>query len=66
MLVEKVEKPLAYSPPEAAELLGISLRKLVYLIGLKEIRTFKVGKSRRISADALQEFIKRQERSAAR
>jgi excisionase family DNA binding protein len=56
--------PLAYRPDEAARLLGISIRKLIYLIGLKEIRSFKVGKSRRITADAIREFIARQERAA--
>jgi excisionase family DNA binding protein len=63
MLVEKTEKPLAYTPGEAARLLNISLRKLTYLIGLREVRTFKIGKSRRVSADALQEYIKRQEKA---
>jgi excisionase family DNA binding protein len=64
MFGDKMPNPLAYRPDEAARLLGISIRKLIYLIGLKEIRSFKVGKSRRITADAIREFIARQERAA--
>jgi excisionase family DNA binding protein len=56
--------PLAYGIAEAARMLSISQRKLVYLIMLKEIRSFKVGKSRRITAVALHEFIKAQEKAA--
>jgi len=59
-------KVIAYSVAEAARLLSISQRKLTYLIGMKEIRTFKVGKSRRISAQALAEFVTRQEKATAR
>ena len=57
-------KPLAYGVADAARMLSISQRKLVYLITLKEIRSFKVGKSRRITAAALEEFIKKQEKAA--
>jgi excisionase family DNA binding protein len=60
------EKPLAYSVAEASRLLGISQRKLTYLILEKELRSFKVGKSRRITAAAIDEYIKRQEKAAAR
>jgi excisionase family DNA binding protein len=57
---------LALPIDEASKLLNISVRKLTYLIALKEIRSFKVGKSRRISMEAIEEFIARQERAAAR
>jgi excisionase family DNA binding protein len=66
MLTERIEKPLAYTMEEAARLLNLSARKMDQLIALRMIRSFKVGKSRRISADALHEFIKQQERVAAR
>lgn len=59
-------KPVAYSVNEAARLLSISPRKLTYLIMLKEIRSFKVGKSRRVTAAALAEFVTKQEKLAAR
>jgi excisionase family DNA binding protein len=55
---------VAYSVNEAARLLSISPRKLTYLIGMREIRSFKVGKSRRITGDAIQEFVKKSERAA--
>lgn len=66
MLTERIEKPLAYTTEDAARLINLSARKMDQLIALGLIRSFKVGKSRRISADALQEFIKQQERAAAR
>lgn len=55
---------VAYSVNEAARLLSISPRKLTYLISMREIRSFKVGKSRRITNDAIQEFVKKSERAA--
>jgi excisionase family DNA binding protein len=57
-------KPLAYSVAEAARLLSLSPRKLVYLIQAKELRSFKVGKARRITAASLDAFIAKQERAA--
>jgi excisionase family DNA binding protein len=63
-MLETDNKALAYGVAEAARLLSISQRKLTYLIGMKAIRTFKVGKSRRITGVALQEFIKAQEKAA--
>ncbi len=65
MLVD-TGKPVAYSVIEAARLLSISPRKLTYLIMLKEIRSFKVGKSRRVTAAALAEFVTKQEKLTAR
>jgi len=64
MLMDVTEKPKAYAPKDAARLLGLSERKLDELIATRAIRSFKVGKSRRISADAIEEFIKRSERAA--
>jgi excisionase family DNA binding protein len=66
MLAERIEQPRAYTMEQAARLLNLSQRKMDQLIALRMIRSFKVGKSRRISADALEEFIKQQERAAAR
>ena len=60
------EKQLAYRPNEAAKLLGISERKLDQLIALRQIRSFKVGKCRRITLEAINAFIKRAEQQAAR
>jgi excisionase family DNA binding protein len=66
MLTERIEKPLAYTMEEAARLLNLSARKMDQLVALRLIRSFKVGKSRRISAESIQEFIKKQEKAAAR
>jgi excisionase family DNA binding protein len=64
MLAERIEQPRAYTMEQSARLLNLSARKMDELVALKLIRSFKVGKSRRISADALEEFIKQQERAA--
>jgi excisionase family DNA binding protein len=37
-----------HSKPEAAWLLGISLRSLEYMIGRGEVKTVKLGKKRRL------------------
>jgi len=58
------DKVLAYGVAEAARMLNISQRKLVYLIMLREIRSFKIGKSRRITAQALAEFVTKQEKAS--
>jgi excisionase family DNA binding protein len=64
MPVEAIEKPLAYSVRDAARLIGISERKVVELISRKELRSFKVDKSRRITLEAINAFITAQERAA--
>jgi excisionase family DNA binding protein len=56
---------MVYRPSEAAKLLAISERKLDELIAKREIKSFKVGKSRRITREAITAFIRRAE-SAAR
>jgi excisionase family DNA binding protein len=52
---------LAYRPREAAKMLGVSERKVAELIASKEIKSFKVGKSRRITLEAIFAFIRRAE-----
>jgi len=47
------------TPEVLADKLGISLRKVNYLIQAGEIESVKIGKSRRISDQALLDFIKR-------
>jgi excisionase family DNA binding protein len=64
MLVEVEQQPIAYKPDQAARLMGISERKLDELIATKEIRSFKIGKSRRITHDAITAFIKKKEQEA--
>jgi hypothetical protein len=62
MSVEQ-EKPLAYGREEGAQMLGIGLRKYDELVSQKLIRTFRIGKRRLASADALAEFVRKQERA---
>ncbi len=64
--MEPESNKIAYSVNEAARLLSMSARKLTYLIAMKEIRSFKIGKSRRVTASALAEFVTRQEKKASR
>ena len=64
MLMDVTEKPKAYAPKDAARLLGLSERKLDELIATRALKSFKVGKSRRISSDAIDQFIKEREKAA--
>jgi excisionase family DNA binding protein len=63
MVVEQGEKHI-FSPEEAAKYLNISARKLTYLIEARQIVSFKIGKSRRISLAAIRDFIRKAEREA--
>ncbi len=47
---------------DAAKLLGISLRKLDYLVADKKLKTVRIGKAVRIPRRALEEFIRRNTR----
>ncbi|HLF07942.1 MAG TPA: helix-turn-helix domain-containing protein [Dehalococcoidia bacterium] len=56
---------LAYRPAEAGRLLGVSRETVFALIQRGELRSFKVGAGRFISADELAAFIRRREAEAA-
>jgi len=49
--------PLAYTTTEAAEALRVSRAHVYSLIERGELRSIKLGKSRRITAEALAELI---------
>jgi excisionase family DNA binding protein len=49
---------LLYSPREAASLLSISRTKIYERMAAGDLCSIQVGRSRRIPADALREFIK--------
>lgn len=49
--------PLLFTPERAGELLGVSRDKVYLLIQQRELRSVKVGRSRRISARALSEYV---------
>lgn len=53
MVVEK----LLLTPEEAAEVLGIGRWKLYELMRTRQLRSVKVGASRRVPATALAEFV---------
>jgi len=48
---------LLYSPREAADLLSISRSKLYELMASGVVHSVRVGRSRRIPADALRAFV---------
>ncbi len=54
--------PLAYSPAEAAELLGISRAKLYQLLDDGTVPSLKLGRRRLIRAEALSATLERLER----
>lgn len=55
----------AFRPREAAEWLGCSRDTVDRLIGRGELRSFKVGEARFISADELARFITEREAAAS-
>ena len=54
--------PILLSIDQAARLLTVSRWKIFELIRLRELRSVKVGGSRRISAMALRDYVQRLER----
>ena len=53
----KEVKRLGYRPKEAAEALGVSLRKVNDLIASGRLESFKVDKCRRVTPEALAKLI---------
>ena len=51
--------PLLYKPESAAEHLGIGRSKLFELIAAHEIETVQIGRSRRVPAQALEDYVAR-------
>lgn len=56
-------KPLAYTVEQTLELVPLSRTRLYAAIGSGELRTFKDGRRRLISAQALQDFVALLERA---
>ena len=50
-------KPLAYTVDRALEIVPVSRTRLYAAIGTGELRTFKDGRRRLISAEALEDFV---------
>lgn len=55
-------RPLVLTPEQAAAQLQISERQIYRLIRTGELRSVKVGRKRRISMRALEDFVEHQER----
>lgn len=56
---------LLLTPEEAAEKLALSRTQIYALIKAKRIRSVKIGKARRISIAALEEFVASAEQEVA-
>ncbi|MFC8715798.1 helix-turn-helix domain-containing protein [Kitasatospora sp. NPDC057198] len=50
---------ILYRAGEVAEQLGVGLTTAKALIGSGELRSIKIGRSRRVPDDALREFVRR-------
>ncbi|MEU1303318.1 helix-turn-helix domain-containing protein [Streptomyces shenzhenensis] len=51
--------PFLYRADEVAKLLGVGLTTAKSLIGSGELRSVKIGRSRRVPAEALHEYVQR-------
>jgi excisionase family DNA binding protein len=51
------QEPLAYRPEEAARLLSVGRHKIFDLIRAGELRSVRIGHSRRIPRTAVEEYI---------
>lgn len=56
-----MNEKLAYRPEQAAELMNTSRDTIYRLLKTGQLRSFKIGQGRFISADALHEFIRKAE-----
>lgn len=52
-------KPLLYKPEAAAEAIGVGRSKLFELIAAGQIETVQIGRSRRVPAQALEDYVAR-------
>lgn len=59
------EERLAYRIDEAAETLGISRSKTYALISAGKLPVIRLGKTMRIPAEALREWVRKQTRKSA-
>lgn len=55
---------IAYKIPNAARVLDMGVRKVWALVHSGEIESFKIGSSRRVTRQALLDYIERQEKAA--
>lgn len=58
-------EPIAYPVPQVAKLLNIGVRTTWTLVHTGQLKSFKVGKARRVRRTAIDEYLDRQEEAAA-
>jgi excisionase family DNA binding protein len=58
------DEPLLYTPAESGAKLKVGRTKMAQLIASGEIRSVRIGRSRRIPADALTEYVERLQETA--
>jgi excisionase family DNA binding protein len=58
LLSAEMVPPILFSPEEVARLLGMGRWKVYELMRLRELRSVKVGRCRRVSARAVAEFVR--------
>ncbi|EPG2417471.1 helix-turn-helix domain-containing protein [Stenotrophomonas maltophilia] len=61
----QIAERLSYNVEEALAVTGLNRNAFYRAIGAAEIKTFKVGRRRMVSAAALRDFIAAKEREAA-
>jgi excisionase family DNA binding protein len=57
MEVDVTTKPLLLTPEQAAKALAVGRDRIFQMIANGDLASLKIGKSRRVLASALQEFI---------
>ena len=60
MLESANVKPLAVAPKDGFQMIGVSKSKGWELIAARELQTFKIGRSTRITVASIEAFVARQ------
>lgn len=63
-MTNKVEERLAYRPEEAARALGCCRDTIFKLLASGELKGWRIGAARLISADEIRRFIREREQAA--
>lgn len=58
-ITESLTAPTLYSVEEAADVLGIGRTYMFHLLATGAVESFKIGKRRKISREALDAFVKK-------
>jgi excisionase family DNA binding protein len=66
MVAASKVQPLAVSPRDARTMLGCCHQKIYQLIGSGELKSFKIGRARKITVESIKAYIERRLRNDAR